>query len=113
MMVIPFAWQQFAAINWPVFTLKDYLCVGFIVICVTFFTYLWNIYGLHILSPSIAGGYIYIQPVFAAIISLVFAGEHLTVVKVLATILIFSGVYIVNFGIKKKRIDLEDEVMPE
>ncbi len=113
LMVIPFGWPQFSAINWAVFTFNDYLCVIFIVVCVTFFTYLWNIYGLHILSPSVAGAYIYMQPIFAAIISVIFTGEKLTLIKLLATILIFSGVYMVNFGFKKKRIDLEDAVMPE
>ena len=113
LMVIPFGWPQFSAINWAMFTFNDYLCVIFIVVCVTFFTYLWNIYGLHILSPSVAGAYIYMQPIFAAIISVIFAGEKLTLMKLLATILIFSGVYMVNFGFKKKRIDLEDAVMPE
>ena len=102
LMVIPFAWPQFSAIQWPRFTFNDYLCVGFIVVCVTFFTYLWNVYALHILSPTIAGAYIYLQPIFAAVISVVFAGEKLTLVKLLATILIFSGVYLVNFGFKKK-----------
>ena len=102
--VLPFSWQQFAAIQWPLFTLNDYLAVGFIIICVTFFTYLWNIYALRVLSPSIAGAYIYLQPIFAAIISVVFTGEHLTAVKLLATVLIFGGVYLVNFGFKPKAV---------
>ncbi len=113
LIVIPFAWPQFSAIHWSQFGFTDYLCVGFIVICVTFFTYLWNVYGLHILSPSVAGAYIYMQPIFAAIISVVFAGEKLTLIKFLATILIFSGVFLVNFGFRKKRKDMEDELMPE
>jgi drug/metabolite transporter (DMT)-like permease len=100
--VLPFSWKQFAAIQWPLFTLNNYLAVGFIIICVTFFTYLWNIYALRVLSPSIAGAYIYLQPIFAAIISVVFTGEHLTGVKLLATVLIFGGVYLVNFGFKPK-----------
>jgi drug/metabolite transporter (DMT)-like permease len=97
LMVIPFSWKQFSIIPWERFTVKDFGSLGFIVICVTFFTYLWNVYGLRILSPSIAGAYIYIQPVFAAIISVVFTGEKLTWVKLLATLLIFGGVYLVNF----------------
>jgi drug/metabolite transporter (DMT)-like permease len=113
LMVIPFGWPQFSKIPWSVFTLNDYTCVLFIVICVTFFTYLWNIYGLHILTPSVAGAYIYMQPIFAAIISVAFTGEKLTWVKLAATIMIFGGVYMVNFGFKKKRVDMEEEVMPE
>ncbi len=113
LLIVPFGFRQFTAINWAIFTPIDYLCVAFIVVCVTFFTYLWNIYGLHILSPAVAGAYIYVQPVFAAIISVIFAGEHFTPVKFISTLLIFSGVFLVSFGVKKKRRDLEESVMPE
>ena len=102
--VLPFGWPQFSAINWSLFQAVDYLSVAFIVICVTFFTYLWNIYALRHLPPSTAGAYIYLQPIFAAIISIVFTGEALPLIKVLSTILIFSGVYLVNFGIQKPAI---------
>lgn len=101
MFVLPFSWQQFTAIDWTLFETTDYMALGFIVICVTFFTYLWNIYALRFLSPSIAGAYIYLQPMFAAFISVIFTGEDLTWVKLVATALIFSGVYLVNFGFKK------------
>lgn len=103
--VLPFGYPQFAAIDWSQFQATDYAAVAFIVICVTFFTYLWNIYALQHLSPSTAGAYIYLQPIFAAIISMVVIGEQLTWIKVLATILIFTGVYLVNFGFKKKAIN--------
>ncbi len=100
--VLPFGWPQFNAIDWSLFGAADYLSVAFIVICVTFFTYLWNIYALRFLPPSTAGAYIYLQPMFAAIISVLVTGEQLTWIKLLATALIFSGVYLVNFGFKKK-----------
>lgn len=103
--VLPFGYPQFAAIDWSQFQATDYAAVAFIVICVTFFTYLWNIYALQHLSPSTAGAYIYLQPIFAAIISMVVIGEQLTWIKLLATILIFTGVYLVNFGFKKKTIN--------
>lgn len=103
--VLPFGYPQFAAIEWSQFQATDYAAVAFIVICVTFFTYLWNIYALQHLSPSTAGAYIYLQPIFAAIISMVVIGEQLTWIKLLATILIFTGVYLVNFGFKKKTIN--------
>jgi len=99
--VLPFGWPQFSRIDWSLFHSADYLALGFIVICVTFFTYLWNIYALRFLSPSTAGAYIYLQPMFAAFISVLFTGEQLTWVKLLATLLIFGGVYMVNFGFGK------------
>ena len=113
LMVLPFGWPQFSAIQWSLFTPVNFLAVAFIVVCVTFFTYLWNIYALKILSPSIAGAYIYLQPIFAAIISIVFTGERLTFIKVIATLLIFGGVYMVNFGFRRKRKDLEEAILPE
>ena len=98
--VLPFGLPQFARIDWGLFSAADYTALGFIVICVTFFTYLWNIYALRFLSPSTAGAYIYLQPMFAAFISVIFTGEQLTLVKLAATLLIFGGVYMVNFGFR-------------
>lgn len=103
LMVIPFAWKQFTAIDWRLFQAQDYAAVAFIVVCVTFFTYLWNTFALRHLSPSTAGAYIYLQPVCAAVISVVFAGEVFTWVKALSAILIFAGVWLVNFGFPKRR----------
>ncbi len=99
--VLPFGLPQFLRIDWTQFGMADYLAVTFIVICVTFFTYLWNIYALKHLSPATAGGYIYLQPIFAATISVMVTGEELTWIKFWATVLIFSGVFLVNFDCKK------------
>lgn len=97
--VFPFGIQDFLNINWSAFTTNNYLAVTFIVIGVTFFTYLWNIYAIRILSPAIAGAYIYIQPLFAAIIAILFLDEEMTLFKGVAAIMIFTGVYLVS---KKK-----------
>jgi drug/metabolite transporter (DMT)-like permease len=94
--VFPFGIQDFLAIHWATFTPNNYLAVGFIVIGVTFFTYLWNIYAIRILSPAIAGAYIYIQPLFAAIIAILFLGEEMSMIKAAAAILIFVGVFLVS-----------------
>jgi drug/metabolite transporter (DMT)-like permease len=102
MIVLPFGWPQFSAIQWHLFRITDFVALGFIVFCVTFLTYLWNIYALRHISASVAGAYIYLQPVCAAIISILVTGEDITVVKIISTLLIFSGVYLVNFGLKKK-----------
>jgi len=98
--VAPLGLPQFLRIKWSQFAMSDYLSVAFIVICVTFFTYLWNIYALKHLNPATAGAYIYLQPIFAAIISMLILNEELTWVKLAATLLIFSGVFFVNFGTK-------------
>ncbi len=94
--VLPFGWNDFAAIEWSQFVWSDYLAVAFIVVCCTFCTYLWNTYALRKLSASTAGAYIYLQPLFAAIIAVIFYGETLTWQKVVSAVLIFAGVYLVT-----------------
>lgn len=101
--VLPFGWQQFTVIDWSLFTPNDYLAVAFVVVCCTFLTYLWNVYALRHLPPSTAGAYIYLQPIFAAIISIIVMGEELTIVKIISTVLVFAGVYLVNFGISRPK----------
>jgi drug/metabolite transporter (DMT)-like permease len=95
-MVIPFGLQDFLSIDWSLFAAPDFLAVTFIVIGVTFFTYLWNVYALKILSPSTTGAYIYLQPLFAAVIAILFLGESMSGIKILSGLLIFSGVYMAS-----------------
>lgn len=104
--VLPFGGKDLLYTDWSPFHWNHYLAVAFIVIGVTFFTYLWNIYALRVLSPATAGAYIYLQPLFAAVISILFLGEGLNWIKVLSAILIFTGVYFV--GKKRALPELED-----
>ena len=108
--IIPFGWQQFAAVQWQLFTLPDFGAIIFIVVFVTFLTYLWNIYGLSHLSVSTAGAYMYLQPFFAGAISVIFMGEEVTATKIFAALLIFAGVYLVNFAAGKKELKQQEHV---
>jgi len=101
--VLPFGWKEVTDIQWNLFAYKEWLAVAFIVICCTFFTYLWNIYALRILSPATAGAYIYLQPVFAAVIAIFFYNESLSWIKIMSSVFIFTGVYLVS---KKKQVVL-------
>jgi drug/metabolite transporter (DMT)-like permease len=99
--ILPIALPDFITTDWSVFGTTQWIALAFVVLLVTFLSYLFTVYGLQELGPSVTGAYIYTQPVFATIIAMVFAGEHFTIIKALATILIFSGVYLVN---RKKAI---------
>ena len=101
--VLPFGWNDFAAVEWHLFTTFDFMAMAFTVICVTYLAYLWNIYALGKLDASTAGAYIYLQPFFAGIISVIFMSEEVTTVKIIAALLIFAGVYLVNFGFGKMK----------
>lgn len=95
-LVLPFGGREFAEIPWNRYTAVDFTSMGLIVITGTFLAYLFNLYGIQILGPSVAGFYIYTQPVFAALIAMFFLHEQLALYKILAAVLIFSGVYLAN-----------------
>jgi drug/metabolite transporter (DMT)-like permease len=95
-LILPFGWIEFIQIPWERYTAIDFTSMGLIVISGTFLAYLFNLYGIKILGASVAGSYIYTQPVFAALIAMVFLHEQLVIYKIIAAVLIFGGVYLAN-----------------
>ena len=94
--VFPLGIQEFIQIKWQTFSPLIWFEFSFIVVATTFFAYLLNIYGLKKLNPTIVSTYIYLQPLFAAIIAIWVGKDGLDWVKIVAAILIFSGVYLVS-----------------
>jgi drug/metabolite transporter (DMT)-like permease len=94
--VLPIGWSEFSQINWQAFTAKDHAALGFVVLGATFLAYLFNLYGIAKLGASVAGAYIYTQPVFAALIAIFILNESLTMYKIIAASLIVGGVLLVN-----------------
>lgn len=89
---------QFTEIAWHTFTGQTWLAVGFVIICTTFLAYLLNMLALREVHSSVVGAYIYLQPIIASIISIVLGKDELNTEKILAAVLIFSGVYLVSFA---------------
>ncbi len=96
LLVLPFGWNEFTQIQWNHFNTIDYTCMALVVLTGTFLAYLFNVYGIKILGASIAGFYIYTQPVFAALIAMIFLKEPLSMYKIIAALLIFAGVFLAN-----------------
>jgi drug/metabolite transporter (DMT)-like permease len=94
--ILPFCWKDFSATNWSAFTPGAWASLSLVVIGATFLAYLFIAYGIHHLSPSITGAYIYTQPVFSAGIAIIFLNEEPAIYKLVAAVLIFSGVYLIN-----------------
>ncbi|RNC88353.1 MAG: DMT family transporter [Winogradskyella sp.] len=100
-MVIPFGYNQLKEIHWETFTPYVYFSVGFVIIGATFATYILNPYALSKLKASTVGVFIYLQPVIAGLFATVMGADVIDVVKLVAMLLIFSGVYLVS--LKPKR----------
>ncbi len=99
--MLPLSAPDFFSTNWNSFEISQWAAIFFIAIGATFFAYLFNVYGIGKLGASSTGAYIYSQPLFAAIIAMIFAGEHFSWIKGIAAVLIFSGVYLANFKREK------------
>ena len=95
-LVVPFGWKEFTEVHWESFSTVAYICLALVTIAGTFLAYLFNVYGIKNLGASVAGTYMYSQPVFAAIIAMIFLHEKLELYKILAAVFIFSGVYLSN-----------------
>ena len=95
-MILPFCWNEFTEIPWQSYNITSYVLLTAIILGGTFLAYIFNVYGIKILGASMAGTYIYSQPVFAAAIAIIFLGEELSFYKILAAVFIFAGVYLAN-----------------
>ena len=98
--VIPFGIYDFNKINWEMSN-DIILKIGFVILFTTFLCYLFNIYGIKYVSPTVVSTYIYLQPVLASLIAVITGKEQLEIVSVLSSLLIFGGVYLVSINTNK------------
>ncbi len=95
-MVLPFGYQDVQEIKWETFTPSVYFSVGFVIIGATFFTYMLNPLALRKLKASTVGTFVYLQPVIAGTFAIAMGVDTINIVKIVAMLLIFSGVYLVS-----------------
>lgn len=95
-LVLPFGYSEMQEIQWHTFTSYVYFSVGFVVIGATFATYMLNPLALRKLRASTVGTFIYLQPVIAGVFAIFMGFDSINVVKIVAMLLIFAGVYLVS-----------------
>ena len=95
-MVLPFGWGEFEAVNWAFMPTDIYWKIGFVVVFSTFLTYLLNLLSMKELKPTTIAVFVYLQPVFATVFAISLGKDELTLVKIVSAILIFTGVYLVT-----------------
>lgn len=98
---LPIGWSQLSAVEWTGLNFSELWQLGFVVVCTTVLTYLFNIYALKQLSPSVIGVFIYLQPLIAAIFAIATGADSLSPLRIGAAFLIFFGVYLTT---RKKKI---------
>jgi len=95
--ILPFGLPQFITTDWSQFHTTHFIALGYVTVFTTFFAYLFTVYSISTIGPSATGVFTYTQPVFATVIAIVFMNEKLDLIKIVAAVLIFSGVYLANF----------------
>ncbi|MBS1581260.1 MAG: DMT family transporter [Bacteroidetes bacterium] len=95
--VVPFGLGDLGAVQWAALTGVQWGGLAFVVLMVTFMAYLLNTWALRHVHPSVAGTFIYLQPVLALIATWVMTGAlGIGVPQVLAAACVFTGVYLVG-----------------
>lgn len=84
-----------------------YLCLFFVLLGATFFTYLLIPLAQRRIRPTTISMYNNLQPIIASSIAIIVMGDKFTIYKLFAAILVFVGVYLVTTS--KSRKDVEEE----
>ncbi|APD06783.1 WAT1-related protein chloroplastic [Flavobacteriaceae bacterium UJ101] len=108
-MIVPFGLLGDRALltaSWKTFDTTIYYQIAFVLIFTSCLAYFLNLSALRYLKPATVSVYIYGQPLIATLFSVFFLenGETLTYQKIIATFLIFIGVYLVSKPAKTKKL---------
>ncbi|PHR70704.1 MAG: EamA family transporter [Lutibacter sp.] len=107
--MFPIGIQDFLTTDFAAFTTNTYLTIAYVVIGTTFLAYLFNIYALSKVSPSVAGSYVYLQPAVSFIMVTIYAyflnqseyAQDINPIKLISCGLVIIGVYLIS---KKQKI---------
>jgi drug/metabolite transporter (DMT)-like permease len=94
--ILPVSLKPALEIRLEAFTITAWLGIAYIILLNTFVAYLLINFALKQVSASVVSYYSYLQPVIASAISVTIGQGGITLPKVLAALLIFSGVFLVN-----------------
>ena len=96
LLVIPFGFTELKEVQWQAIPNSIWSAIIFLIIGATYITYVLNAWALRNANATLVGAYIYLQPVLATIIAVSMGKDSLTLPKVLFSLLIFTGVYLVG-----------------
>ncbi len=94
--VLPFAVRELGEADFQSFPTRIWISILYVSVATTFIAYILNAWAVKNASPTIAGSYIYLQPLIATGIAIGVGKQLLSVEKVIFAVLIFIGVYLVT-----------------
>ncbi|MCX2742900.1 DMT family transporter [Mangrovivirga sp. M17] len=101
--IFPFGISDAMQTSYAIMPWTVILRISYVVICTTILAYMLNLFAMKRVNPSVVGAYIYLQPVCAMLISVFILNNDLTLEKIIYSLLIFIGVYMVSQPRFKKK----------
>lgn len=99
-MTIPFGFNEVTAIDLSTFNGYTYFSIAFVILGATFGTYLLNPLAMTKLKASTIGTFLYLQPFVAGTFAVFMGSDTIDFIKIIAALLIFSGVFLVSIKTK-------------
>lgn len=96
LILLPFSFGSLFSVQWASLPTDQWAGLAYILLCGTFLSYLIVPIGQKHLRPTVVAMYNYLQPITAAVVAILWGLDSFNMVKLLAVILIFSGVMLVN-----------------
>jgi drug/metabolite transporter (DMT)-like permease len=94
--LFPIGFQDLQESGWD-FPTEIWIGIIYVIVGITFLTFLLNMYSIKKVSPNVATTYIFLQPFLSALLSYIINGKIMDVKSIGASVLIFIGVYFVSF----------------
>lgn len=91
-----FGFQEARQVAFSTLDVDFYWRFGFVILGATFLVYLFNNMAMKAVSPTTVSSFIYLQPLFAIIISIVFTHEFMTIYTLFGGIMIIFGLWLIN-----------------
>lgn len=93
---MPISAPVLASTQWVAISVTEWMGVAAVVIGATYIAYICIIIGQKNLRPTIVGMYNYVQPIVATSVGIWLGLDVFTILKGIAVVLIFSGVWLVT-----------------
>lgn len=94
--MIPMSARSLAMTGWDSISFMEYAELAYVLIFGTFVCYLIVPVGQKYLRPTLVAMYNYVQPVVATAVAIIWGMDTFNILKIVAVLLIFTGVLLVN-----------------
>ena len=94
--LLPFFGYDLINLPWSTFTFEAWGALFFILVCITFITFLLNTFAMRVLNPSVVSTYIYTTPLITAAIGVIAQNDKFSPFLIVAGVLILTGGYLVS-----------------